>query len=245
MTSASPRLSGNGARFVLALLLILVSACSSSPRVDTSDEAWEVLASKRKAFEGARSYMRVRVTSARGRWRFNARVLVDGEGRMVMTGLSPMGTAVFTLNLEHDRVVLQDHHEKTVWEGVPEDLPGILGIQGSFSTRLLPFLLLALPPEAVDGRIVERMGDFIRVESGHAWMVVGRPGPIETLVVERGITIRATYSLPSMPPESVTIRTESDVDQIVELTHLALTFEKTTVPPVEIDASYRGVAVSP
>ena len=228
-------------RLVYPILGLVVLGCAATSSSSSPEDAWSRLVERRSAFQGARSYMKVRVRNGEGRWRFNARVLVDEKGRMVMTGLSPMGTAAFTLNVGHDRVVLHDHTENTVWQGSPADLPEILGIEGSFSTRLLPYLIFALPPEAVGGEIVERMGSYVRVRSGRAWLVVGRSGPVETKVVERGHEIRASYSLPSSPPTAVTIETGAAKDQRVEITHLDLSFTSTVVPPVEIEPSYRRI----
>ncbi len=243
-TSCSGPLRRTSSVFLL-IGLMLASSCATTRKAESAEEAWKLVLERRRSFVGARSYMKVRVQTDEARWRFNARVLVDGEGRMVMSGLSPMGTAVFTLNLEHDRVVLQDHHEKTVWEGSPEDLPEVVGIQGSFSTRLLPFLLLGLPPSTGEGEVVERIADYIRIESGRASIVIGRSGPIETRVEEGRLTIRATYTLPSMPPSTVTIETEGQETQRVEVTHLDLSYSKTSVPEVEINPSYRRLDSSP
>ena len=226
--------------FVALLPLVIVSSHCISTLDRTPEDAWARVVASREDFEGAKAYAKVRVVTPERIIRFNARILVSSDGRMEMSGLSPFGTSMFTLNFEPDRVVLRNHREKTIWEGDATELPEIVGLKGSFSTRSLPFLLFALPPDRGWPAEGEETGGFLRVTAKGGRAIVGRQGIVELTVEGGDGSITARYSLPSMPPRNVTIR-PGDGDETVEIEHLDLSFGPTEVGPVEIDPSYTRI----
>lgn len=223
---------------LLAVLPIAFRCASTTYR--SPSEVWQATIAERLIFEGARSYAKIRVVTRERSMRFNARIAVARDGRMEMSGLSPFGTALFTLNFDGESVTLQDHREKTVWSGSAAELPEIVGLQGSFSTRALPFLLLALPPDSGWPANGEDSGGLLRIASGSDRAIVSGRGLIELVVDEDGGAIVAAYSLPSSPPTNITIRPVDGVER-VEIQHIDLSFGPVEIEPVTIDPSYRRI----
>jgi hypothetical protein len=108
----------------LALLLLIplfALACRSAPRpaIDTlgassADEAWLRLQEHGRRFEGASSFLSIRPEGAR---RFDATLALDAEGRLSMSAISPLGTTLFRLFAEGDRVLVLNDHDKSWWRG--------------------------------------------------------------------------------------------------------------------------------
>jgi len=109
-------------RIALLLLIPLFAlSCRSAPRpaVDTlgassADEAWLRLEEQGRRFEGASSFLSIRPDGAR---RFDATLAIDAEGRLAMSAISPVGTTLFRLFAEGDRVLVLNDHEKSWWRG--------------------------------------------------------------------------------------------------------------------------------
>lgn len=221
---------------LLALVLMQVS-CTSGPRWigHTAEQTWQNLHARRESFQGARSFARIRTTQDGRRERFHANLLIDGEGRMELTALSPIGTAVFTLVLDGDRVVMANHRANTYWSGSIEEVPETLGLP--IAPDRLPFLLLALPPELPTEQTIHPGGLLVATGEGFS-SIVDRRGIVET-TVSGARPIRVRYQLPSFPPVRVTLSLAGGAEAEVE--HVELDFEPTVLSSSDF-GSYRRVA---
>ncbi len=109
----------------------------------TPAEAAQQLASRRSAFRGERSLVRVRLPqiSTRGQ------LQVDPNGRMLMTVYAPVvGTTAARLYVDSNQVIFLNDLEETAWRGKPSDLSGNLA---AFGNSELPLLLVGLPAAGV------------------------------------------------------------------------------------------------
>jgi len=236
----SHRLAG----FALIALTVALGAarCAGGGAVARSRDAraaWATLQDRRSAFDGARSYLKVRVRSERLRRSFNARLLVDGQGRILLSGLSPLGTAIFTLWVDGDRVVMIDHHERTYWRGSTENLAGVAGLEGAFRARGLGLLLFGLPPGTAGSEWSPRGDQFGLVRSGGWNLVVSASGIAEATATDGDGRVR--FDLPSIPPTRVTLDSGADDGDQIEIEVLDLEIGPTTVAEPEIDPGYVAI----
>lgn len=118
----------------------------------------------RRTFPGARAYLSVQ---PEGQRRFRATLELTADGRMLLTGLSPLGTTLFRLYAEGDRVLFLNDSQETWWEGTLAEFARTTGLfRGIAAERLsdLAFLLFGLPVEAAavageeTGGVIHRVG---------------------------------------------------------------------------------------
>ncbi|MFN2443027.1 MAG: SH3 domain-containing protein [Thermoanaerobaculia bacterium] len=166
----------NAALFLLVPLLAL--ACRSAPRpaIDTlgarsADEAWTRLEEESRRFQGASSFLSVRPEGAR---RFDATLAIDAQGRLALSAISPLGTTLFRLFAEGDRVLVLNDHEKSWWRGSFEEFSlrtGLFAGVPIVGASDLGRLLFGLPIEAE----TVREGEW-RIGSSGLRYRVGRTG---------------------------------------------------------------------
>ena len=109
-------------RIALLLLIPLFAlSCRSAPRpavatlgASSADEAWLRLEEEGRRFEGASSFLSIRPDGGR---RFDATLVLDAEGRLAMSAISPLGTTLFRLFAEADRVLVLNDHDRSWWRG--------------------------------------------------------------------------------------------------------------------------------
>lgn len=148
----------------------------------------------RREFPGARAYLSVQ---PEGQRRFRATLELTSDGRMLLTGLSPLGTTLFRLYSEGGRVLFLNDARETWWEGTLEEFSGATGLfQGIAVTRLsdLAFLLFGLPADA---------GAVAGEERGGVIHRAGRTGLESAAVAGGGGEVR--YEPAVYPPVRVVV----------------------------------------
>lgn len=191
-------------RRAAAVALVLVAASCATIRrpVDTLGaatpaEAWAKLAERRASFPGARAFLTV---DPQGGRRFDATLATDAHGRFALEGLSPVGTTLFGIYADGERVVFVNERERTWWEGSFAEFAARTGLfRGIELARPadLALLLLGIPP---DDAALE--GDAATAPSGLRYRVE-RTGLAEVLTP--GNAARVLYIPPAYPPIRVAI----------------------------------------
>lgn len=153
---------------------------------------------------------------------------------MLLSGLSPLGTSIFTLHIDGDDVLLLDHHEKTWWRGRLEDLPEVAGLRDALRANDLAFILLGLPPSKVERSTWNAKGtSFGEIRSGGWDLLVSAHGLANATAADG--RARVQFTLPSMPPTKVTIEADGET---IEIDHLDLVFGPVDAPEPKIDPGY-------
>lgn len=194
----------------LLVVLLLLSACRTAPQrqsgilsAATPEEALRTLTSLRESFRGARAFVTIRPENGR---RFDATVHVDQEGRVLLTGLSPVGTTLFRLAGEGERLLVLQDRERVWWDGTFEAFARETGLFRGLpidSLSDLAMILLGFPPE--DGSLLE---------------VTAVPTGLAAVSAADG-SARVLYVPPVHPPLSVRIETrlsaiEVEIHEIVQ-----------------------------
>lgn len=211
---------------VLSILLVSAPGCRSAspgfvPLSPGSQEVtWTRLIELRESFPGARAYTKIELREGELRRAFNARVQIDAEGRILIEGLTPLGTTAFSLFGEEDAVVIINELKRSAWSGkLSEAGPHVRLFAGAASARDLGLLLLGLPPPGMDQTRV----------------VVGEAGLSEVRLGDEAL-ILVRYEPPSFPPRRVIVAGEdpSDVQrvtlQIIELERATQTLQAPAIP---------------
>jgi hypothetical protein len=191
-------------KIALFLLIPLFAlACRSAPRmaVDTlgarsADEAWMRLQEHGRRFEGASSFLSIRPEGAR---RFDATLALDAEGRLSMSAISPLGTTLFRLFAEGDRVLVLNDHDKSWWRGSFAEFSARTGLFAGVplvEASDLGRLLFGLP---LEGATI-RQGEWRTSERGLHYRV-GRTGIEE---VAAGAA-RIVYEPAVYPPVAIRV----------------------------------------
>jgi hypothetical protein len=137
------------------LLVLLTASCSTLRRpphgrgleAETPAAAWEQLGEIRASFAGARAFLAI---DPQGGRRFDATLALDGAGRIALEGLSPLGTTLFGIYGEGERLLFVNERERTWWEGTFAEFASKTGLfRGIHVSRAadLGLLLLGIPPE--------------------------------------------------------------------------------------------------
>jgi hypothetical protein len=217
------------------LLVALTASCATlrrppDPRgldADTPAAAWTELAEIRAAFPGARAFLTI--DPERGR-RFDATLAVDGEGRIALEGLSPLGTTLFGIYGEGERLLFVNERERTWWEGTFEQFAARTGLfRGIHVSRAadLGLILLGIPPEEAilqDAWATAASGIRYRVE---------RTGLAEVLTP--GNAARVLYLPAAYPPVRVRLVSAGST---LEIYHHEIVSGATEVTIAQPDASW-------
>lgn len=132
--------------------MLLVASCRTAHLSGPSIEplpavSLQSLLARADAFPGARSIMRVRVTSGGESRSFRAQLIVENRQHMQLIVYSPVGTTAATITADGDHVTITDALHGTASEG---DAAQMLAPYGFFSGGLTPaeagMLLLGYPP---------------------------------------------------------------------------------------------------
>ncbi|HVR44591.1 MAG TPA: hypothetical protein VMS56_14230 [Thermoanaerobaculia bacterium] len=192
-------------RLAALVTLLLLASCATARRpVDTLGaaspaEAWRALLGIREEFRGARSFLTIRPEGSR---RFDAILEVDPRGRVALSGLSPVGTTLFRLFGNRDRVLFLDERRNTYWVGTFAEFADRTGLFRGIpfeSAAELAMLLLGLPAGTAEGVgewMVAPDGLRYRVAKGGLAEVVGADG-----------AARIVYDPPVWPPSRVRVET--------------------------------------
>lgn len=194
-------------RRAAALALVLLAAACATIRtpVDTlgaatAAEAWAKLAERQASFPGARAFLTV---DPQGGRRFDATLAVDAGGRFALEGLSPVGTTLFGVYADGERVTFVNERERTWWEGSFAEFAARTGLFRGIDVARpadLALLLLGLP---VDDASLE--GEWASAPSGLRYRVE-RTGLAEVLTP--GNAARVLYIPAAYPPVRVAIESE-------------------------------------
>ncbi len=223
---------------VTLFLSLLIAACSSAPR--TTNEAVDRLFEKRREFEGASSLANVRVTGKGGQ-SFRASVLVDADGAMTLSALTPFGTTAAQVMIKRDRITLVNHLRNTYWEGDLAELSGGNPLADAFRVEGLSYLLTGLPPWTDQARVTqESVADGLtRLSSGPLTLVISRTGIVSGALALGNEEILIRFEGESIPPSRLAISSSIDPTRIVQFEHLDLDFKPVTLEPVRIPEDYR------
>lgn len=113
----------------------------------SAEEAMTQLRARRAAFDGVRSLMRVRTTTAGKVQSFRAQLVIHDARRMELIAYSPVGTTALTMKADGDDVSVQNHLERSEWEGTASDLARSLGFLGAGLTPAeMAMLIIGIPP---------------------------------------------------------------------------------------------------
>lgn len=154
------------------------------------------LGQRRASFRGAKSLMKVRAMTGGRTQSFRATLTIEDPRRMSLVAYTPVGTAAMTLTADGEHVRVQNHLEKTDWEGEAGEMGRSLGFLGtSIPPAEMAMLLLGLPPP--DG-----------LELRFA------PGGLAAASVS-GVSV--TYEPPAYPAKSVVVTRGTDR---IEIQHL-------------------------
>lgn len=214
-------------------LVVLVASCASLRRpVDTLSaatpaEAWAKLRDERASFAGARAFLTIDPEGGR---RFDATMSVDGRGRFALEGLSPLGTTLFGIYADGDRVLFTNERERTWWEGSFAEFVAGTGLFRGVDLATpadLALLLLGLP---LDAGALE--GAWARAPSGLRYRVE-RTGLAEVLT--QGNAARVLYLPAAYPPVRVLIEAENSR---LEIYHQEIVRGETEVEIPHPDASW-------
>lgn len=113
---------------VAFLSAVFVSGCATR-RVATESAAataadqWDLLRERASAAQGWRSLSRVQWISGGRTQSFDATFVADDRGRLVMEGLTPIGTTAATLWTDGTGLTFLNHRARTWWTGPLESIP--------------------------------------------------------------------------------------------------------------------------
>lgn len=218
---------------ILLLSTLLALSCAGLRRpVDTlgaanPEAAREALAMARRSFTGARAFVSIRPEGAR---RFDAALEVDPRGRVALTGFSPLGTALFRIYGDGDRVLFLNERDRTWWEGSFEEFTSRTGLFRGIPLERpadLALLLFGLP--VTDQGLIDGSGGLgYRVARGGLSEVTGEGG------------WRVTYRPVVFPAVSVRLEGEGSA---VLVEHRETILEQTEVELPAPDPSWRCCAL--
>jgi hypothetical protein len=202
-----------------ALLAFLIVSCRSTGggapfapvAAGTGDDAvWRDLQSRARSFEGARSYLRLRLTDAGSTRTFNARFFASREGRVLLEALTPLGTAAFRLYLDGTSAMWLDDVHSTYWEGRLADVAPLARLVGSAAdSRSFAMIVLGLP-------IADSM------TSSAARHVVGVSG-LESIELSGDASgSRVEFAPAAFPPSKLTYTQPGRPDTSLQVEHLEL-----------------------
>jgi hypothetical protein len=107
----------------------------------------EALFARADAFPGARSIMKVRVTTGGETRSFRAQLIVEDRNRMELIVYTPVGTTAAAIRAEGDRVTVVDARHGSTTEGTASDMLRPYGFYtGGLTPAEMGMLLLGYPP---------------------------------------------------------------------------------------------------
>lgn len=225
----------------LAALLLFAFSCRSTgagaPFAPVASSAagavWSELQSRAASFEGARSYMKLRMTD-RGRTRtFNARFFASRDGKVLLEAVTPVGTTAFTLYLDGDAAMWIDEIHATYWEGSIAGVAPLSRFIGSgLDSRSFAMIVLGLPFSAD-----ALAGDAQSRSAGVAY-ATGPSGLASVTLESSGITSRIDYAPAAFPPSKVSFSTSAAPDTSLQLEHLELASGAQKVSRPEVPRDY-------
>ncbi|HSP13413.1 MAG TPA: hypothetical protein VLV78_01525 [Thermoanaerobaculia bacterium] len=138
----------------LVLCCLIVAACRTThvggPSIAPlalSDSPLEALHARAAAFDGARSIMRVRLTSGGETRTFRAQLVVPDRNSMRFIAYTPVGTTAATIRAEGDHVSVTDARTGSTTEGNAADMLRPYGFYtGGLTPAEMGLLLLGYPP---------------------------------------------------------------------------------------------------
>ncbi|HVT45376.1 MAG TPA: hypothetical protein VMT00_13410 [Thermoanaerobaculia bacterium] len=245
---------GATAVVVLAASLLLGSCATASrpfaplPPQETPTAAWTSLRQTRDRFDGARSFARLRVQEGERVRSLRGRLLVDPRGRMLLEGITPLGTAAFTLYADGPEATWLDHVHGTHWKGRLGEIARFFGERAEGGEMGL--LMLALPVDS-GAVVVDEGSPLIAVGSEGSRYVISETGLSSVdIPLEGDRRVVVAYDPPSFPPRNVRISYEvsSRTHAALEITHLDLSsasirIEPPRIPPHYVPSLPPGVAV--
>lgn len=130
---------------------------------------------------------------------------MDRQGRLLIEGLTPIGTTAFSLFAQSDEVLLINDLQRKSWTGRFADIASILPLfAGEVNAREIGLLLLGLPPPSFDRA---------RFDLGSRGLSHVRIGGAEAHSIR--------YDPPQFPPGNLSlVRSESSGAPIVRISLL-------------------------
>lgn len=117
------------------------------PPLAPSASPLEALHARAAAFAGARSIMRVQVTSGGERRSFRAQLIVENHRSMQLIAYTPVGTTAATIRAEGDQVTVTDAGSGSTTTGNATDMLRSYGFYtGGLTPAEMGMLLLGYPP---------------------------------------------------------------------------------------------------
>ena len=182
---------------------------------ESGPDAARQLTARRARLTGERSLLRIRATNGERSQSFRAQLQLDGNGRMLLTAYTPLGTTAIRLYASADQVVFINDLEGTWWHGNAVEFASTFGFFGATPPSAMALLIAGLPAD------------------GHAIAYDYAPAGIARATVG---DVVVTFDPPSYPPKHVTVARGAQKLEI-ETLEAAMTTAGITRP--EAPASYR------
>lgn len=231
-----------------AVLLILAGCASRGQPVPnftaaTPAEAFSRLLQISREWKGIRSYLKIQVIEQSGRRRFSARLQVDQDFRMLLEGMTPLGTVAFVLWVDGEDASFMNHLNRTVWRGSFAELSRSLGLGSEMTVPGLISLLLALPDPAQEYVPCNPPAGGDQCSSDGVWRISVTPSGVSA-IERKGVVveIRSEYLPPAFPPQGLEIRARNahgDVLTQLNVEHLEVMGSPGRVKPPAVDPAYR------
>lgn len=225
---------------VIASTLVLSGCATSRVRTETpaasAGEQWISLRQQAERIPGHRAFARVQ-WQGRGKTQgFDATLLTDDRGRLLLEGLTPLGTTAATLWTDGATLTFLNHRARTWWtgplSGIPETAPLVPALR-DLGMLAASSLLFGYPP----GSGVEESCETTVVDA-----VCRRVNDIDYHVTAAGLARAhapgavATFPSPSVPATSVQITTSSGT---LTITNRMIEEAAEEALPPQVDPSWR------
>jgi hypothetical protein len=181
----------------------------------SADDAARQLAARRAQLTSERILLHIRATKGEHVQSFRAQLQVDGQGRMLLTAYTPLGTTAVRLHASGDEVTFINDLEDTWWHGSSAEFASTFGFFGATPPSAMALLMAGLPAE-------EKTITYDYAASGIARATVG--------------DVVVTFTPPAYPAKNVLI-VRGALKLEIETYQSALTTAPVTKP--EVPSGYR------
>lgn len=228
-------------RLALGVLLSAAIGCATRPPVTeapaaTAGEQWSRLQQHSRGASGYRSYSRVQWEDASGRRvSFDATIVTDGAGNLLLEALTPVGTAAATLWSDGNELVFLNHRANTWWQGALGDVPSaspVIPALRAVGVDAAAKLLFGFP---VAGDSSGCTSGYAEAECRVVGGVAHEVSPSGLLRVTTG-GVEISYEEPSVPATRVKLRAPTGVLTIL---HRAIESSDESIERPQAPAAWR------